>query len=86
MLCLMLDKEPSQSPIPLTSPHLGSLHSFVKCPRSDNGLIDPRNSRASIQRSSNGSNKCNNRLSNRHNNRLNNRLSNRHSDRHNNSI
>jgi len=70
----MLDKEPSQSPIPLTSPHLDSLHSFDKCPRSDNVLIDLRNSRVSIQRSSNGDNKCNNRLSNRH------------SDRHNNNI
>ena len=78
MLCLKSGKEHSQSRIPLISLHLDSLHSFDKCPRSDNGSIDRRNSRVSIRRSSNGSNKCNNRLSNRH--------SNRHSDQRNNNI
>ena len=76
MLCLKLGKELSQSPIPLISLHLGNQRSFDKCLRSDNGLSDRRNSRVSIQRSSNGSNKCNNR----HNNRRINRISNRHNN------
>jgi len=66
-LRLMRDKEPSQSLRPLTSPHLDSLHSFDKCPRSDNRLSDRCNSRFSNQRNSKHSNKRNNRLSNRHN-------------------